>query len=123
MERYPSPKLAAQMQFFYLKTVLKLNKKCKTMKTCQYLEHSWKYGKILEVSVYGATFRCSTKKDYWFQIPYIEKKVPNWKLFLESKNEFRQQVCGLGIFPYCYHALLNISIKSGADSCITPLVR
>jgi len=38
------------------------------------------------------------------------------------KNEFRQQVLGLGIFPYRYLAVLKISRKSGADSCSTPLV-
>jgi len=39
------------------------------------------------------------------------------RCFSGSKNEYRQQVWGLGIFPYRYLAVLKISRKSGADSC------
>jgi len=32
------------------------------------------------------------------------------------KNEFRQQVCGMGIFPYRHLTVLKISRKSGEES-------
>jgi len=44
------------------------------------------------------------------------------RYFYGSQNEFRQQVWGLVIFPYCYLAVLKISRESGADSCSTYLV-
>jgi len=49
-------------------------------------------------------------------------KFAAWVSFDTDINEFRQQVCGLGIFRYRYLAVLKISRKSGADSCSTPLV-
>jgi len=40
-------------------------------------------------------------------------------IFKVCKNEFPQQVWGLGILPYRYFAVLKISRKSLADSCST----
>jgi len=49
MGRYPRPKLAARMHFFYLKKALKLEKKA-NMENCQYLENGRKYREKLKIS-------------------------------------------------------------------------
>jgi len=49
-----------------LKTALKIEQKNVKHEYCQYLGIGWKYRKILKISLSGATFRCSTRNDYWF---------------------------------------------------------
>jgi len=59
MKRYPSclaQNLLQECIFSTSKTALKFNKKVKK-KNCQYLRNGWKYGKILNISAFGATFR------------------------------------------------------------------
>jgi len=50
-----------------------------------------------------------------FGFELYRKKL--FRYFKVTKNEFRQQVWGLGIFPYRYLAVLKISRKSEADIC------
>jgi len=49
MQRYPNPKVVALMHFFYVKTTLKVERKCKNTKHCQYLGNGWKDCKTLKV--------------------------------------------------------------------------
>jgi len=57
MERYPSSKIAARMHFSTLKTALKMNKKCKNTKNCQYFGNGSKYHKLLKILALGAMFK------------------------------------------------------------------
>jgi len=57
-------------------------------------------------------FNLYRKKYFWYKIGCH---------YLDSTNEFRQQVWGLGILPYRYLAVLKISRKSGTARCCSPL--
>jgi len=50
MERYLNPKRAAGIHFYYLKTALKIEKKSKNTKNCQYPQNGWKYRKFHKIS-------------------------------------------------------------------------
>jgi len=66
MERYPSPKLTAEMHFPTLKTALKIEEKMRKHKK---LPISWKRLEIPynpQIPFIDATFKCSTWNDYWF---------------------------------------------------------
>jgi len=53
MKRYPSPKLAARMQFTLTKNSVKIEQKYLSTKNCQYLGNGWKF---LKISAVGTTF-------------------------------------------------------------------
>ena len=111
------------MHYFHLKNSVKIEQKnCKNTKNCQYLEDGWEHRKILKISVFDATFECSTKNDYCFWIVSIKQMFKIERYIKVVKNKFRQQVWGLDFFPPRYLAFLKISRKSGTVSCSISLV-
>jgi len=61
MQRYPSPKLAAEIHQCYLKIALKIKQKLKKYEKLFHSENGRKYRRILKVSASVATFKFSIR--------------------------------------------------------------